>query len=236
MLFLIINIFICVVAIILNYFIIRKILIYDKLSNKYNMLFNVIKILEELIKKDQFIRHEYKNQLAAIYTMTQDKNIKNLIEDTIIKSGELNNDITSTLMDIPNGGLKGLLYYRIIEIRNNNIELKVNINTRFKSLLSELTRREIISLSIIVDILLNNAQKSIKNRKEKIIFLEIYELKNRINIVISNRCSNISKLNISNKDLIFIKNILKHNKRIKEKHEIIDGYNIETIIINCCVK
>ena len=95
----------------------------------------------------------------------------------------------------------------------------------------------------MIGIFYDNAIDAAKESRKKILLIEIYELKDKVNIVISNtfKKSSIIERNfekgISSKGeghgngLYFATKILMNNDWIEQKKEIIDNYYVETITI-----
>ena len=216
---------------------------YNKLSREYDVLLSSVENFEEWIEKEQFIRHEYKNQLAVLYAMTNDKEVKNKISEMIAQNIKIEDNTVQSLKELPKGGLKGLLYYKVIVAQKNKIKLTIDVSINKKSILTKLSKKQINELSKVIGIYFDNAIEAAKESRKKIISLEIYELKEKVNIVISNTfrknsiISNNEEKGLSSKGekrgygLYFAKEIIKNNKWILTKKEIIDNYYIETISI-----
>ncbi len=216
---------------------------YNELSKEYNNLFSDVKVFEEWIEKEQFIRHEYKNQLAVLFELSSEKNVKNKIQDIINENLTISNRTIVSLKDLPSKELKGIIYYKTIVAEKNKINIDIVININNKSILNKLSNYKITTITKLIGILLDNAIDAAKISRKKVIAIEIYELKDKVNIVISNTFRNISIVNnrfekgITTKGkghgngLYFVKKILDKNPWIKEKQEIIDNYYIETITI-----
>lgn len=216
---------------------------YDKLSDEYDVLLSSVQNLEEWIENEQFIRHEYKNQLAVLYELSGEKDVKNKIQEIIDENLNINSEVITNLTNLPKGGLKGLIYYKTIVAKNNKINITINTSINTKGILSKLNKAQITTLSKLIGVYLDNAIDAAKKSRKKIILLEIYELKNRVNIVISNTFNKSSLVEnrydkgITTKGeghgqgLYFARKILNKNNWIEEKQEIIDNYYIETITI-----
>ena len=216
---------------------------YDKLSGEYDVLLSSVKLFEEWIEKEQFVRHEYKNQLAYLYELTTEKEVKKKIQEIINQNLDIDNSTVYTLRTLPKGGLKGLMYYKSIIAQNNKIDLTIDVSINEKGILSKLNKDQLNALSKILGIVYDNAIEAAKVSRKKKILLEIYELKRKVNIVISNTYKksslienrfekgNSSKGNGRGYGLYFFKKIINQNKWIEEKQEIIDNYYIETISI-----
>lgn len=216
---------------------------YVKLSDDYENLFNYVKIFEDWIEDEQLIRHEYKNQLAVLRCLTKEKKVKNKIDEIISDTINIDNHIINQLKNLPSGGLKGLLYYKIAVARNNDINIEVDVSQDASPVLNTLGKDELKIISKLIGIYCDNAIEAAKETKKKIVLIEIYEINNIANIVISNTCKENKVLlnrydkGVSTKGkgrgngLYFAKKMLTKNTWIEESQEIIDGYYIETLKI-----
>ena len=217
---------------------------YSKLSKEYDVLLLNVQNFEEWIEKEQFIRHEYKNQLAVLYSLTKEKAVKEKIEDIIKNNLNIENEVVYNLKVLPKGTLKGILYYKAIIAEQNKIKLTTDISINKNSLLNKLSKKRINELSKILGIYFDNAIEAAKDTRKKIVSLEIYELKDKINIIISNTfkkdsiIDNNVKKGVSSKGrnrgkgLYFASKIINNNSNwLVEKHEIVDNYYVEIITI-----
>lgn len=216
---------------------------YVKLSDDYENLFHYVKIFEDWIEDEQLIRHEYKNQLAVLRCLTKEKKVKNKIDEIISDTINIDNHMINQLKNLPSGGLKGLLYYKIAVARNSGINIEVDVSQDASPVLNTLNPDELKIISKLVGIYCDNAIEAAKETKKKIVLIEIYEINNIANIVISNTCKENKVLlnrydkGVSTKGkgrgngLYFAKKMLNKNTWIEESQEIIDGYYIETLKI-----
>lgn len=216
---------------------------YVKLSDDYESLFHYVKIFEDWIEDEQLIRHEYKNQLAVLRCLTKEKKVKNKIDEIIADTINIDNHMINQLRNLPNGGLKGLLYYKIAVARNNGINIEVDVSQDASPVLNHLNQDELKTISKLIGIYCDNAIEAAKETKKKIVLIEIYEINDIANIVISNTCKEDKVLvnrhdkGVSTKGkgrgngLYFAKKMLSKNTWIEESQEIIAGYYIETLKI-----
>ena len=216
---------------------------FNKLESEYNSLLINVKNFEEWIEKEQYMRHEYKNQLAIIYALTKEQKVKNKIQEIINQNLSIESEVVNSLKSLPKGSLKGIIYYRSIVAQNNKIKLTIDVSIKSKGIFSKIDENKMNSIAKLIGIYYDNAIEAAKESRKKIILLEIYEFKNKVSIVLSNTFKknsiirNNNEKGISTKGegrgngLYFAKKILAKNSWIEEKQEIIDNYYIETIII-----
>lgn len=216
---------------------------YDKLYDKYDNLFSYVKVFEDWIENEQLNRHEYKNQLAVLRCMTKEKKVKDKIDSIINDYINVDNEMINQLKNLPNGGIKGLLYYKMAIAKNNAINLEIDIGRDVGKYLNQLTEEKKKVLSNLIGIYLDNAIEAAKDTKKKVVSMEIYEYEKTVNFVISNTYN--TKEDISNRNqkgfstkgigrgngLYFAGKLLSKNDWISEKQDIIDGFYIERLKI-----
>ena len=217
--------------------------VYNKLSSEYDILLSSVQNFEDWIEKEQYLRHEYKNQLAILYGISSEKEVKNKIQEIIDQNLDINNDVVKQLSMLPRGDLKGILHYKTIVAQKHKIKLTVDVSIQDNGIINKLDKKEINTLAKLIGIFYDNAIEAAAESKKRIVLLEIYELKGRVNFVISNTFKRNSIINsqhergISSKGkgrgngLYFANKILNKNKWIIEKNEIIDNYYVETITV-----
>lgn len=216
---------------------------YDKLFSKYDNLFNYVKVFEDWIENEQLIRHEYKNQLAVLRCMTKEKEVKEKIDSIISNNINIDGEMISQLKNLPSGGFKGLLYYKIAVARNNKVNIDVDVGSDVAKRLKKFNKEELEILSKLIGIYCDNAIEAAKETRKKIVLIEIYEYNKIIHIVISNtfnKKKDISKRNekgVSTKGegrgngLYFASKLVSKNKWIEEKQDIVDNFYIQKISV-----
>lgn len=170
-----------------------------KESEKIETLLNFMSKYEKIIDEERINRHEMLNNLLMLKSF-KNKNTKKY-DDTIndiIKLYEKNGK--ETIRNVSNlpSGLKGVLYYKIEDMKHYDINANINISKRAKSLLDIIETKEYVSLCKIFGIVLDNACDAAKESNDKFVFIEIYEINSIIHINIENSFKNkidINKLN-----------------------------------------
>lgn len=237
------NIIIAVIFIVLLIIYFREKDNYLKLSDKYDSMFYYVQTFEDWIEKEQLNRHEFKNQLAVLRSVTKDKNTKKKIDEILKDNIEIEDEIIDQLKHLPKGGIKGLMYYKSAIAQKNKLNLVIDVSINNNSVLNNLNKNDTQTLCKLIGIYYDNAIEAAKETRKKNILIEIYEIKNQTNIVISNtfkksrNFNNRNEKGISSKGkgrgngLYFAKSLLDKNKWIEENQEIIDRYYIETLHI-----
>lgn len=236
------------IILVIIFFIILYIFIIDKtkytdLIKKYDNLFIYVQNFEDWIEKEQLNRHEFKNQLAVLRSVTKDTNTRKKIDEILKDNIEIEDEIIDQLKKLPKGGIKGLMYYKSAIAQKNKLNLVIDVSINSNSALNHLNKNDTQTLCKLIGIYYDNAIEAAKETRKKNILIEIYEIKNQTNIVISNtfkKAKNFNNRNekgISSKGkgrgngLYFAKSLLDKNKWIEENQEIIDRYYIETLHI-----
>ena len=243
----IINIIIAV-----SYFIIIGVFLKDKsdytsLMKQYDCLFEYFKEFEESIDDIALVNHEYKNQLSIIKSYIKNDNKKEVIKyiNDITKDLNLEDKaVASELKFIPKGGIKGLLYYKIISARNKGIAIILDVSKECKTQLESLSYEINKTVSKILGVYIDNSIDAVSQFDNKTINIEIYTINNEIYIVISNpferekvNLSKVSKRGYSTKGrehgkgLYLINKMISKQNNIRNETKIINNYFIQKLII-----
>ena len=216
---------------------------FNILNEKYDSLFNYVQTFENWIEKEQLNRHEYKNQLASIRCITKEKKVRDKIDSIMLDNINITNDTVNQLKPIPNGGLKGLLYYKIAIAENSKLNIELDISIKNPDIIKKLSEDKIKILCRLLGIYLDNAIEAAKETKKKIISIEIYEVDKNINIVITNTFDNTNDISKRNdkgfttkghghgKGLYFARKMLDKSSWLEESQSILDKYYIQRLII-----
>ena len=217
---------------------------YNKLTQEYDVMFNYIHNFEEWIEKEQFNRHEYKNQLAVLRCLSSEKKVKDKIDEMLEDNINLEGKVIHELKMLPKGGIKGLMYYKSAIAQKNKIDLTINVSIELRSLLSKLTNDQIRTLCKLIGIYYDNAIEAAAETKKKVMLVEVYELKDKVSFVFSNTFKKHSNFDDRNKKgvsskgeghgngLYFASKLLEQNPWLESKQEIIDKYYIQQLIIH----
>lgn len=156
----------------------------NKIQSEYDILLKNLNEYENLLDLQRVTNHENKNQLLVIKGMV-DKGESNTSEyiNSIIDTQYKDNDaIIYKTNRIPSGGLRGLIYYKILTMK----EKKINSNLDVDRSLNELdfdnipikTNQELCK---IVGVFLDNAIQAVSELKKKVIDIYLkYEMMNYI--------------------------------------------------------
>lgn len=239
-------------AIVVCFFIIITILIYERLHNfkekeKQKILLEYMSKYEILIDEQRINRHEMLNNLLTIKSF-KDKKSEEFDEvlDQFIKTYDKSSlGGLHTIYNLPTG-IKGIIYYKIHDMQAKEIDVMVNISKRTITLFENLKNKHYIEICKILGILLDNALEAAQNSLPKEVIIDVYKEKDSLIIYIENSKKGIIDLNtINNKyvsskgrkrgmGLFLVKSIINKNdcyiltQEINEKDNFVSKLVIDT--------
>ena len=163
---------------------------YIKISEKYNTTLNSLKEYEEILDKYRISNHENKNQLLTIRNLIP-RNNKKIIAyiDTIIENKLKDNDkIMLETSKIPNGGLKGLMYSKVLLMNELKVNYRLEISKEVKTvdLINKIDDSTMLDICKVIGVYIDNSIQTVKELNKKYISIEMYLDKNNLIISISN--------------------------------------------------
>lgn len=220
----------------------------EKVSKKYDELLDVMKNYESDIEEQRTLRHETKNEFATIKCKLQDKeDNKTIIEyiDSVIgEKGKASSTKYSKFKYLPSNGLKGFFYYKFIEAEKKGIKVSINISKQIEnSFLKDIETKDFKDLARIVGVYLDNAIEASSTSEDKKLGIEMYLIKEKIELIITNTFNNeinldkIGKESFSTKGkhrghgLLLVNKILSENNMFEAKNEIRDNIYIQSLKI-----
>lgn len=220
----------------------------EKISKKYDELLDVMKSHESDIEEQRTLRHETKNEFATIKCKLQDKeNNKTIIEyiDSVIGEKEKAGSTKySKFKYLPSNGLKGFFYYKFIEAEKKGINVSINISKQIEnSFLKDIETKDFKDLARIIGVYLDNAIEASSTSEDKKLGIEMYLIKEKIEIIITNTFNNeinldkIGKESFSTKGkhrghgLLLVNKILSENNMFEAKNEIRGNIYIQSLKI-----
>lgn len=220
----------------------------EKISKKYDELLDVMKSYESDIEEQRTLRHETKNEFATIKCKLQDKeDNKTIIEyiDSVIGEKEKAGSTKySKFKYLPSNGLKGFFYYNFIEAEKKGINVSINISKQIEnSFLKDIETKDFKDLARIIGVYLDNAIEASSTSEDKKLGIEMYLIKEKIEIIITNTFNNeinldkIGKESFSTKGkhrghgLLLVNKILSENNMFEAKNEIRGNIYIQSLKI-----
>ena len=216
---------------------------YEKLKDEYNTMFSYVQTFEDWIDNEQMYRHELKNNLSIIRNLTNKKEIDKKIDKMLKMNMVIDDNYIETLKEIPKGGLKGLLYYKLALALKANINIYIDVSPKIKGKISKLDKDLLESLCIVLGIYIDNALDACKKEKHKNVTIEIYEKEKELYFVISNSCSKVLSIKKMNekgfttkgsghgRGLYFANKVIRKEKRIAVEQQFLNNYFIQKIIV-----
>lgn len=218
----------------------------NKIVSEYDQLLNYVKTYEKLLEEKSKTEHEYKNQMLVIKSLISAKDkeaIKYIDKHLNSENKQLNQEWLNKLKNIPQGGLKGLIYYKIEEMLFKNINIYVDISKELEKANLNNYFHNLYDISKIIGVYLDNAIEASMNSKEKYIILEIFVENEELIFKISNTYSNNIDLNkIDNEGyttkgkgkgygLSLVKDLLTKNKNFEQTREFNGMYYVQMLNI-----
>lgn len=172
-----------------------------RLSSEYDQLLDYVKTYEEVIEEKSKNQHEYNNQLILIREMlgNRNKKVREYIDQILsIENEQSKSNWLNKIKNIPNGGLKGLIHYKIVEMQKKKIKLYIDINENVDNKkINKYLTDNLNDISKIIGVYLDNAREAALKSKKKYIIIEAECNKDKLNFSISNTYKggiNLSKI------------------------------------------
>lgn len=206
---------------------------YYRINDKYNGSLVSLKELEKVLSNQRIDNHENKNHLLTIRNMTTNKKIINFIDSILNNKINDNNDILHETSIIPAGGLRGLIYSKLLLMSEKEIDYELDVSKTIRTLdMLEYEDETLLDICKIIGIFLDNAIEEVETIEDKYITIEMYIENEVLNIAITNTYDNtkdkknIYKAGVSTKGgkhgygLSLVKKLVKYNKKLKTYNEI----------------
>ena len=157
-------------------YIIKKELKTEQLQEVNSQMLNYVTKYEKIITEQGKANHEFKNQLMVIKGYAKMNDSKKLIDylDSITDDAKKTHSsyLISQLNNFPDGGIKGLLYYKLSTMEDMNISYDINVGTGVKKKLSALETNMYKNITKVLGVLLDNAiEASSKSKNKKILII-----------------------------------------------------------------
>ena len=217
----------------------------DKINDEYDRLMEYVGSFENWIEEEQINNHEFKNQLAVIKSMAKSNSkINNYIDSILDSKIDTEDSWFNEIKYLPEGGIKGLLYYKLILTKKENINVCLSIGRNINSFINNIEGIEMKNITRLLGIYIDNAMEAAKNSDNKLLSIEIYTVNSKLYIVISNTYK--GKINLLELDkkgyttkgkghgrgLYFAKKIVKSSSILESQNSIINDYYVQKLIIN----
>lgn len=241
------NIIIILCLVYIGLIVIKQHIDKSKINNDYEEYVEYSKESENLVEKYSISQHENKNELIIIRSMVHKSN-KKLLEylDEIISSKDsIENSWIKHLKYLPFGGLKGIFHNKINVMKQQGINVFLNISKEVgKSQLKDLTMKENNLLSKIMGVFLDNAKEAAVLSDSREVSICVYMDENKVIFEISNtyrelvNIDKLYKLGYSNKGknrgygLSLVKNIIDENNIFENETKAEKDYFVQILKLN----
>lgn len=240
-----VNILFIIAVIIIFGIIIKNESKYERLKEENKQMYNHVTKYEKIITEQGKVNHEFKNQLMVIRGYAQMKSDKLLdYIDSITQDANKTHSsyLISQLNKFPEGGIKGLLYYKLSIMEDENIKYELDVQTGVRTKLNSLSINMYKNITKILGVLLDNAIDASKKSKEKQIIISV--LKDKSNVIFSISNSYKGKLNLDKMGTGFttkglghgyglrlVNDIMKETNSFKVTNEVKNKYYVSNLII-----
>jgi len=162
---------------------------YLKVYDKYNTTISSLKEYEDILNQYRVSNHENKNQLLTIRNMikNREKNIPEYIDKIVENKLKDNEQLMGQSSIIPEGGLRGLVYSKMLLMKEQNIDFDLSIDKAIKTVqLINLGDNTVLDICKIVGVFLDNAIEAVSSLEERFIDLEMSIENKKLYISVSN--------------------------------------------------
>ena len=162
---------------------------YLEISSKYGTALDCLKEYEKILDQYKVSNHENKNQLLTIRSMiaNKEKNIPNFIDTVIDEKIQDDENLMFQTTIIPAGGLRAVIYSKILNMKKNNITFFLNIDKKIRSVdFIGLGDKLAYDVCRIISVYLDNAIDAVLSNKEGSVSIQFYIDDQNLCIAIAN--------------------------------------------------
>ncbi len=240
-----INIFFIVGVVLILTLVIKNEFKYDQIKEQNRQMLNYVTKYEKIITEQGKANHEFKNQLMVIRGYAQ-MNSPKLIEylDSIVDDTRKTHSsyLISQLNNFPDGGIKGLLYYKLSVMEDEEINYEINVESGVKAKLNALNTNMYKNITKILGVLLDNAIDASKQVKNKKVNISVSKEKSNIIFSIFNTYKgkiDLSKIGTGHTTkgkghgygLRLVEDIISNNKSFKLENDLEDDYYVSKLYV-----
>lgn len=209
---------------------------YIEVNNKYSTTLNSLKEYEDILNKYRVSNHENKNQLLTIRNMLpkEDKKIISYIDKILENKHKDNDKAMRKTAVIPAGGLRGLIYSKVLVMDERKIHYDLDFSSSIKTvdLINKIDESTMLDICTVIGVYVDNAIDEVTNLKDKNICIEMYLDDNDLIIAISNNYAHkidldkleekgyTTKENGHGYGLPLTREIINNNNRLKNEKRI----------------
>ena len=219
----------------------KKNIMYER----YNQTLDFVEEYEKIIDEQGKRNHEFNNQLLVLYGyLNNKKELKNYLHSITKDHKTGQNYFIRQLSRFPNGGLKGLLYYKISKMKDNNIKYYLYVSNDIKKKLKNIDIKKYKDITKVFGVLLDNAIEAATESKDKEVVMDFKVDGNYIIFNISNTydkkddLNNVGTKRFTTKGLghgfglSLVKDIIKNNNYLDLSTSFTEKEFIQTFLID----
>lgn len=199
---------------------------YEQLEEENKQMLNHVTRYEKIITDQGKANHEFKNQLMVIRGYAQ-MNSPKLIDyvDSLTQDANKTHSsfLISQLNKFPDGGIKGLLYYKLSVIEEHKLNYQISVEKGVKTSLNNLNTDVYKNITKVLGVIFDNAIDASSKSKDKKIIIDVFKEKGFINFNISNTYK--GKIDISKVGTGYTSKGSGHGYGLKLVNDIIDKNN-----------
>ena len=216
---------------------------YNKIHSKYITTLQELEEYENIINEYRVINHENQNQLNSIKGMTSNKRVREYIDEILNNKNKKNELILKQALLIPTGGLRGLIYSKLVIMKNKNINYNLHVDKKINiKLTKNISTKTMLNVCQIIGVYLDNAIEAVENLKQKNILISIYKVDNIVIEIINNKenyvdINKVDKAGYTTKEgihgygLSLVSKILKEDPKLINEREITQNTFKQKLII-----
>ena len=216
---------------------------YNVVKAKYKTTLNELEEYESIINEYRVINHENQNQLNSIKGMTSNKRVREYIDEILNNKNKKNELILKQALLIPTGGLRGLIYSKLVIMKNKNINYNLHIDKKINiKLTKNISTKTMLNVCQIIGVYLDNAIEAVENLKQKNILISIYKVDNIVIEIINNKenyvdINKVDKAGYTTQEgihgygLSLVSKILKEDPKLINEREITQNTFKQKLII-----
>lgn len=220
---------------------------YIEVYGKYNTTLSSLKEYEDILNKYRVSNHENRNQLMTIRNMIKnnEKNIPEYIDTLAENKLQDNEKFMIETAVIPEGGLRGLIYSKMLLMNDKGIQFELNVDKTIRTVeLIELGDQTLFDICRIIGVFLDNAIEAVEDLEEKFVDLEMSIEKKKLYISITNNYKDRIDLEHMEEDgfttkgkghghgLTLVKQLIENNPSLKNEKEITRDEFTQRLIIH----
>ncbi len=219
----------------------------NKLAHQYDKLLGHVQAYEKLIIEKSKDQHEYKNQLILLRGLISKNNKKaidyvNQLLD--ISNKDINYNWLTKLNNIPSGGLKGLIYYKVSQMQEQDIKVYIDISKELEQeKVWKTCDKYLRDVSRVIGVYIDNAIEASIHANKKYVIIEAELVNDDIVFSFSNTyagsidVNSIDSAGFSTKGkgkgygLSLVRDIISKNDYLEQQREINGIYFVQKLII-----